>query len=785
MRLDALSLRGVLRFTDPVTLDLASLPAGLVAVVGQNGEGKTTLVEAGPAVLYREWPSRGGRELVDYATTRDAYLEAVFTVAGRGRYRARVNLDAQRRAADAVLEHTAPDGTVRLLNDGKLTTYDAAVAAVFPPRDVLLASAVAAQNRAGSFITLDRRGRKELFQTLLGLDRYEAMADTARKASTLVDRSLDHLRGRRAVLETDAPVALGADLEAQVADVARLAAQRRRDVGEVTGQRDAAVRTVADLTEAATTHRTATARLRDLAAEAAGLAARRGANGRQRESALAGAAHERQVLQGALQAQRDDTAARIANNQALLDEADRIREAVTQLQARQADLDALRPRLEALRASARDRQRRLDAGQRRLHEAQRAAENLSRAERAAGLVETVPCGGREAFATCAFLADALAARATVPTLREAAGDVDAAQAALQALADEGRQALEASDALLRQSVELETAAAGLRERAQQAARLEAAESRVEELRRGVAEAEQRTAALLTAVDGREQQTLASIAADATAIQADLDRVAAETAAQDALAQRTAAAATSLEAATARVSALDASWQRVTGELARLEATHQALEQQHATWTRRRETIARLDETIAELDDTKREWDVLARAFGRDGLPVLEIDAAGPTVSAFTNDLLSVCFGPRFTVELITQAAKADGKGTKEVFELRVLDNLRGGAARDLTDLSGGEQILVDEALKNALALFINARHAGAIETCWRDETTGPLDPENAIRYLEMLRRVQQIGRFRHILFVSHNPAAAALADVQVRLANGQAAIVRPPFTEAA
>jgi exonuclease SbcC len=224
---------------------------------------------------------------------------------------------------------------------------------------------------------------------------------------------------------------------------------------------------------------------------------------------------------------------------------------------------------------------------------------------------------------------------------------------------------------------------------------------------------------------------------------------------------------------------------VVDRLARTSTERETIEQQFAVWQSKVEAHDQVDRRVWAVEAEWREWQLLAKALGRDGLPVLEIDAAGPTVSAYCNDLLASCFGPRFTVELVTQAAKADGKGTKEVFELRVLDNERGGDARDLNDLSGGEQILVDEALKNALALFINARQAGAIETIWRDETTGPLDPDNAVRYIEMLRRVQSIGQFHHVLFVSHNPAAAALADTQVRLADGVLTVHYAPFAEAA
>ena len=111
----------------------------------------------------------------------------------------------------------------------------------------------------------------------------------------------------------------------------------------------------------------------------------------------------------------------------------------------------------------------------------------------------------------------------------------------------------------------------------------------------------------------------------------------------------------------------------------------------------------------------------------------------------------------------------------------MLDNARGGDVRDIADLSGGEQVIVDEALKNALCIYMNQRASMPMRTCWRDETTGPLDVDNAPRYIQMLRRVQELAGFHHILFVSHNAECAAMADAQISVHDGQADVLLPPF----
>jgi exonuclease SbcC len=118
---------------------------------------------------------------------------------------------------------------------------------------------------------------------------------------------------------------------------------------------------------------------------------------------------------------------------------------------------------------------------------------------------------------------------------------------------------------------------------------------------------------------------------------------------------------------------------------------------------------------------------------------------------------------------------------KDDFSIRVLDNQRGGESRDIADLSGGEQVIVAEALSNAICIYVNTRSAMPVRTCWRDETTGALDPENAARYLAMLRKVQVLGGFHHIVFISHNADAAAQADAQIQVHDGTATIVCPPY----
>ncbi|MCE5247929.1 SMC family ATPase [bacterium] len=841
MRLEALTVKGILRFADEVVIDFRALPTGLVALVGPNGAGKSTLLEAPLAALYRRFASRDG-EIVDYAHDRDSFVEAVFSFDDGARYHARLNVDGVRRLSEAVLSRETVDGAMDPVNDGKVSTYDIAVAEAFPRLDVLLASAFASQNRAGSFVTLDRKGRKQLFATLLGLDHYEAMADIARKAASLAETSRNKLvvlrdflqgqtgpeQGQALADEMTRITACGvaavgrqtelraaiADAEAQLATVAdqaaayALANQRvqvveREHLGALaTVDRLSTSRSALDGALTLERRRIEVTRNRAIV----DLDARQAKSGRTLED-------ERAAIDAKLTAALQELDGRLKNNRDLVAMADTIRAAVK----RAADLAVILADEARVQQNLRDAITAIDTRDRdvlvpNLAKGQRAQQDCQRAEADCALLGKVPCGGAGEFAACQFLVNAKAAEAKIPDLKTAAAAVPTAEAERRRVAAEradlrgkldisiaaqAKLALERNDLLETVKLEPKLAAAEARIHELQQQRIETtataeadikaaemrAADRAEDIGADRIGAQDRYEEELGNVNDRAASARAKLDAEVAAAEAALVVAAGQyVAAKDALA---ATAAGNQQAATlqATLTGLRARWDETTRALADVDAAERALAQHRADLTARRADLADVSTRLTAIDTELLEWQTLAKALGRDGLPVLEIDAAGPTVTAFANDLLTSCYGPRFSVELVTQEAKASGKGVKESFEVKVLDNERGGDARDLGDLSGGEQIVVDEALKNAISLYINTRNGNPIRTCWRDETTGPLDPENASRYVPMLRRVLEVGGFERIYFISHNADAAAMADAQLRFEDGRVTVALPPYAD--
>jgi exonuclease SbcC len=60
-----------------------------------------------------------------------------------------------------------------------------------------------------------------------------------------------------------------------------------------------------------------------------------------------------------------------------------------------------------------------------------------------------------------------------------------------------------------------------------------------------------------------------------------------------------------------------------------------------------ERLTALDTRLRRIEDQVGVWMLFAKCMSNDGLIALSIDDSGPTLSSLANDLLLVCYGPRF------------------------------------------------------------------------------------------------------------------------------------------
>lgn len=541
------------------------------------------------------------------------------------------------------------------------------------------------------------------------------------------------------------------------------------------------------------------------------------------------------------QASRDRAQRDLARTVQLLAQADQADAGLADLQDRAqqlADAQARRPQAAADADAAGKAHRQADdaatARQRTAVLAlDRARGALDRATTAAAQLDAVPCGGRVLevsdpatgytgdsttldCSACSFLTSGTQARDQLPDLRTAVDAAEAEAAAargdvsgvadLRAAADAARQALRDLDALIAQlsgaDHRLQAALDVLARRDQLAAdrvdlqatldRLAAEDQAVGDQR---AQLQQALQAAETA--GREAAAQLAGLGDVDARQAALQRASGQV---PVLQQAVADHAAARDRADTQLAEVEvpADPQQQRDQVAQLAAAvtvaaraaedaQDRLEQQLAALGRlrgQRQALGDLDARRAALaadrDRVARRragWVLLERAFGEQGIQALEIDAAGPGVSDLCNDLLQTV-GAAYTVQLRTVREASGNRVQREVFDVLVHDG-RTGTSRELSRMSGGEQVLVEEAIKLAIAVHVSQRTGQGLATLWRDECDGALSDSRARAYPAMLRLAAQRGGYGWCYFITHRPDVAAQADSVLLIADGRATVLDP------
>lgn len=798
MRLDSVRLRNIGALKE-ASIDFADLgDARLLAVVGGNGAGKSSFLEvAAVGALYRTTPTRGS--LLSLATARDSYVEVQVT--NGQTYRIKHLLDNIGGKSEASV--TDAEGRP-LFDSAKVRDFGTWAAKALPAPEVTLATVFAAQNSSG-FLGAKPSERKSILLRALGIEALEGLAKRAREHRSEVAAQVETLR-------------------------ARLDDERGRggDVGALERDLQAATQRDMDSASAVTSTRAALETARAAAAESA--RARRDYE----------ATVERRVkLQAELQqelAQLADVDRRLANNRAVLAEGDSIRAAAAAVDGKRSKLAELHAAEEGLRAqvsalSTRERELRgrfAEANHRRAQAEQRIAEGeeargaakrlpdveaqLAAAEQAAtaareqldelqgegmaGADERI-VGlrlGLESIAESTLLDfdhhlaarntlnsdDAAVARARAFPERLTAAKAEVARAAM------AREKIQGECTLLRIKAgrlnAVEQATADLEAARQELATIDAAQAetavKLSTARQDIAAIEEHSNRLR-----RDISDLESVASKLTPLQnaearlAELDpqHTGLETRIQALKTELTDTPEPPLPPAAPDVSAFHQQVDFAEQEQRVARERVVLLESQLAAARESAERSQVLEAELARASDELADWTRLAEDLGPKGLQLTLIDSAGPEITDAANELLRECHGPRFTVRVETQRLSSDKKKLLDGCDVIVTDSENGREASGET-FSGGERVIIGEALSLALTVVACRRSGVQGVTLIRDETAGQLSPENARAYLGMLRRASDMVGASRVLFVAHDPSLWEMADAVIEVAGGRVVV---------
>ena len=206
------------------------------------------------------------------------------------------------------------------------------------------------------------------------------------------------------------------------------------------------------------------------------------------------------------------------------------------------------------------------------------------------------------------------------------------------------------------------------------------------------------------------------------------------------------------------------------ELTRLNTEIDGLKKQIAEKEAELEDLKALDKErkIKEADLT--EWQYLQRACGPDGIQALELDAMGPGIAEVANSILESAYGARFQIEFRTTRIGGSGSKTKQIEDFQIwIHDSQSGDEQLLETLSGGESVWIKNAIYSAFGI-IRARKTGTqFLTVYMDEADGALDPEARTSYFRMLEKAhQEAGRY-HTIIITHSIDAQEMIGQRIEM----------------
>jgi exonuclease SbcC len=180
-----------------------------------------------------------------------------------------------------------------------------------------------------------------------------------------------------------------------------------------------------------------------------------------------------------------------------------------------------------------------------------------------------------------------------------------------------------------------------------------------------------------------------------------------------------------------------------------------------------------------IEDAKAEaadWEVISKAFGKDGIQALELDALAPGIFDTANRILASAYGDRFRIEIKTTRMGGTGKKTKQIedFLIYVIDSEDGEAVL-LDDKSGGEAVWIKRAIYDAFAIIRKRNTDFAFLTCFQDETDGALDSAAKTAYCRMLEAAHAESKLRHTVIITHSDEVKAMIDQKINMEELEAA----------
>lgn len=764
---------------DELELDLSHKPKGLINLLGDIGRGKSTIL--GNLHPYRLMPDKVktySPRAMDYyyqCFGRDACKEFRFSIDST-EYKSLLMIDAEKRECEAYLyQKSGEEWRVYGNTDGKLAVYDTAVEELCGSPQLFF-TYIHQSQKAPALSSYTRGEMMELFTEMLCIQTLREKADNARLIRSELLKKLEGLQDERRKFEADlsGEERKKEEQTATKARLAELAAEFSRTENRLQ-EAETALRGFelqVSLQEEATKKR---AKLEEALEECNNeihdlrtVLTSKKEHYNQRYSSV----KTKALGLEALLKKEEDLQAKARREQGKASEADVLKAQALHLDEQYVEkgkylsrygviADKLRVKEQALQKLQLGRKHSIESAEKELKSALEAEIELQ------NLAE-IPCGGQGEARSCKFLQKALRLKDSIPALRAQlaqANHPSPEEAPLTKSIAFLTEELKGKADLEKELVHLEAEKRSLHKKLSalevelKGLRVDLLElPKVEEARKTLPELEKE----LESIYDEAIKVIAEVTENIKKKEKEVEKLNEEIKGVTVDSSLSAAR----DKASKEIDLLKKSMKDLREEESRLQVALGSIEEALRGIGKAKEECGALTAQITVLEKDISEWALLEK--GMEGIITLEIDDAGPAVTSITNDILHTCYGPRYSVNIRTQAEKSNGRDLKEVFDILVIDAER-GETKSLADVSGGEETYIEDAISKGAALFNKQKSGKTYHFLFADEMDGSLSAKRRPDFVSVKRRVIELGGFDGEFYISHSPEVQAMADETIDL----------------
>ena len=224
----------------------------------------------------------------------------------------------------------------------------------------------------------------------------------------------------------------------------------------------------------------------------------------------------------------------------------------------------------------------------------------------------------------------------------------------------------------------------------------------------------------------------------------------------------------LMAAIARHTELTNKYTEIRAEIASFESTITAMKRTLSEIEAKEKELHALIEELFITVKENEAWELISKAFGKDGIQALELDALAPGISDTANRILESAYGDRFRIAIETTRIGGAGKKTKQIedFLIKVIDS-EDGEAVNLEDKSGGEAVWIKRAIYDAFSVIRKRNTNFVFLTCFQDEADGALDSAAKTAYCRMLEAAHSESNLCKTIVITHSNEVKAMVDQKI------------------